>query len=75
MAEHGVDPGERRLTRADLEEKFKKLQEDVQGKISDKRESVVAAAAGAGVVIFLVAYLLGRRSGKRRRRNIEFRGF
>ena len=75
MPENSSETGDRRLTRADLEDKFRKLQEDVQGRISEKRESIVAAAGVAGAVIFVVAYLLGRRAGKRKRRNVEFRGF
>jgi len=75
MTDNGTNATDRRLTRADLEDKFRKLQEDVQGRISDKRESIMAAAGVAGALIFVVAYLLGRRAGRRKRRKVEFRGF
>jgi hypothetical protein len=75
MADKETDTSEKRLSRADLEDKFRRLQDDLQGRIADKKESIVGAIAVGGVVVFVVAYLLGRRAGRRRRRNIEFRGF
>lgn len=66
---------ERRITRNDLEEKFRALQSDLQGKASDKRQSIVAVASVAATVVVIGAYLLGRRSGRRRGSRVEFRRF
>lgn len=66
---------ERRITRNDLEEKFRALQSDLQGKASDKRQSIVAVASVAATVVVIAAYLLGRRSGRRRGSRVEFRRF
>lgn len=66
---------ERRITRNDLEEKFRALQSDLQGKASDKRQSIVAVASATATVVVIVAYLLGRRSGRRRGSRVEFRRF
>ena len=63
----------RKITRDDLEAKFKALQEDVT-EITETKKSSITVLAVAGVAAgLLVAYLLGRRGGKRRRGVIEIR--
>lgn len=63
----------RKITKADLEERFKALQDDVTEITEKKKTSItVLAAVGIGVGL-LAAYLIGRRSGKRRRGVIEIR--
>jgi hypothetical protein len=64
---------EARITKEDLESKFQSLQDDLQGRASDKRQSIMAAAAILGGVIVLIAYLLGRRGGRKRRSVVEIR--
>lgn len=66
---------DQRITREDLEAKFRALQSDIQGKASDKKQSIVAAGSAVAAFVVIVAYLLGRRSGKRRSSRIEFRRF
>ena len=62
-----------RITKQDLESKFQSLQDDLQGRASDKKQSLVAAASLASAVIVLIAYLLGRRGGRKRRSVVEIR--
>ena len=62
-----------RITKQDLESKFQSLQDDLQGRASDKKQSLVAAASIASAVIVLTAYLLGRRGGRKRRSVVEIR--
>ena len=62
-----------RITKQDLESKFQSLQDDLQGRASDKNQSLVAAASIASAVIVLIAYLLGRRGGRKRRSVVEIR--
>jgi hypothetical protein len=63
----------RKITRDDLEAKFKALQEDVT-EITETKKSSITALAVAGIAVgLLAAYLLGRRGGKRRRGVIEIR--
>lgn len=64
-----------RITRADLESKFRALQADIQGRASDKKQSLIAAGSAAATVIVVLAYLFGRRSGRRRGSRVEFRRF
>lgn len=63
----------RKITRDDLEAKFKALQDDVT-EITETKKSSITALAVAGIAVgLLAAYLLGRRGGKRRRGVIEIR--
>ncbi|MEY3575028.1 MAG: hypothetical protein EBT17_02500 [Actinobacteria bacterium] len=62
-----------KITRDDLEAKFKALQDDVT-EITETKKSSITVLAVAGIAVgLLAAYLLGRRGGKRRRGIIEIR--
>ena len=62
-----------RITRDDLEQRFQALQDDVT-EISETKKASLTVLAVAGIAAgLLVAYLLGRRGGKRRRGVIEIR--
>lgn len=66
----------RKITRDDLEAKFKALQDDVTEitEITETKKSSITVLAVAGIAVgLLTAYLLGRRGGKRRRGVIEIR--
>ncbi|MEY4401107.1 MAG: hypothetical protein RL072_972 [Actinomycetota bacterium] len=63
----------RKITKDDLEQRFKALQDDVTEITETKKTSItVLAVAGVAAGLF-VAYLLGRRGGRRRRGVIEIR--
>ena len=63
----------RKITKDDLEQRFKALQDDVT-EITETKESSITVLAVAGVAAgLLVEYLLGRRCGRRRRGVIEIR--
>jgi uncharacterized protein YoxC len=64
---------ERKISREDLERRFKSLQDDLQGKVEDKKQALIAIAGAAAVVIALASYLLGRRRGSRRATRVEFK--
>lgn len=66
---------EQRITRDELENKFRALQADIQGRAEDKKQSIVAAGSAVAGVIVLLAYLFGRRSGRKRAGRVEFRRF
>ena len=63
------------VSRADLESKFRALQADIQGRASDKKQSLIAAGSAVATVVVILAYLVGRRSGRRRGSRVEFRRF
>ncbi len=62
-----------RISRDDIERKLRGLQGDVQEKVDDRKSALIALAAGAGVVLVVAFYLMGRRSGKRRSAVVEIR--
>lgn len=63
------------ISREDLENKFRALQADIQGRASDKKQSLIAAGSAVATVIVVLAYLFGRRSGRRKGGRVEFRRF
>lgn len=64
-----------RITRDDLEAKFRAAQEGLQGKLDDKKSNLTAALAVGGVIVVLAVYLLGRRSGRKKSTFVELRRF
>lgn len=66
---------EQRITRDELENKFRVLQADIQGRAEDKKQSVIAAGSAVAALVVIVAYALGRRSGRKRAGRVEFRRF
>ena len=68
-----VSMPEKQITRGDLEEKFREIQDDVQGKVVSKKDTMRAVAIGGGVVLLLIFYVLGRRSGKKKTTLVEIR--
>lgn len=62
-----------RITRGDLERKFRAVQDDLQGRLDDKRQGIVAVASVVGVVAVVLVYLLGRRAGRRAMTFVEIR--
>ena len=64
-----------RVSRQDIEKKLRALQGDVQGKVDDRRSSLMVVAGGVGIALVIVFFLLGRRSGRRRSTIVEVRRF
>jgi hypothetical protein len=62
-----------KITRDDLEQKFKSLQDDIQGTTQRNKASIATYAAIAGGVVVILAYAFGRRSGRKRRSVLEIR--
>lgn len=73
--EEGLAMSENRISREDLENKFKALQDDIQGRAADKKQSAIAVASVVGGVVVLIAFLFGRRSGRKSGSRVEFRRF
>jgi hypothetical protein len=68
-------PDNTRISRDDLESKFRALQADIQGRAADKKQSAIAIGSAVGSVVVILAYLLGRRKGRSRASRVEFRRF
>lgn len=62
-----------KITRDDLEAKFADLQSGIQGKAQSKKGTLITAAGVGAVLLVLVVFLLGKRSGKRKTTVVEIR--
>ncbi|MGE0136980.1 MAG: hypothetical protein AB7L17_03050 [Ilumatobacteraceae bacterium] len=69
----GDTMAQQRITRDDLESRFRALQDEVQGKVNDKKQTMTTVAIVAGVVFVLFVFLLGRRAGKKKTTLVEIR--
>jgi hypothetical protein len=63
------------VSREDLETKFRALQTDIQGRAADKKQTIVAIGGAVAGLVVLLAYLFGRRGGRKRGSRVEFRRF
>jgi hypothetical protein len=62
-----------RITRSDLEDKFRELEGGARDQAESARSTVVAAGVVALVVLLLLAFLLGSRKGRKRSTVVEIR--
>jgi hypothetical protein len=64
---------QQRITRDDLESRFRQLQDSVQGKVEDSKKKLVTAGVVAGVLLLLIVFFLGSRRGKKKTTLVEIR--
>ncbi|MGA9275373.1 hypothetical protein [Ilumatobacter sp.] len=62
-----------KITPEDLRDKLQAFQGDVQGIVDDKKMSIATVAGGVGIVLLLVMFMLGKRSGKKKSAIVEIR--
>jgi hypothetical protein len=62
-----------KITRDDLEHSFRSLQEGAKAKVDDKKSTLATAAGIGGLLIVLLVFLLGRRSGLKKSTMIEIK--
>lgn len=58
---------------SDIESKLRELDDDVRGKVADKRQTIILGAVATAIVVLLMAYLFGKRSGKKKSTFVEIR--
>jgi hypothetical protein len=61
------------ISRDDLERKLRAFQGEIKGAVDNQRNNLMVAAGVVGVIVVLVFFLLGRRSGKRKSTIVEIR--
>ena len=61
------------VSRDELESKLSSFQNSLRGQIEDRRQTILAAGVAISVGLAVVAYLLGRRSGRRKSAIIDIR--
>jgi hypothetical protein len=64
---------QQRITPADLEAKFRELKSDVDETTATAKSYVVPAGIGIAIVVILIAFLLGKRRGRRKSTVVEIR--
>jgi hypothetical protein len=62
-----------RITRDDLEDKFRELEGEAREQVESARSTAITAGVVALVVLLLLAFLLGRRKGRHRSTVVEIR--
>ncbi len=61
------------ITPADIEQKFRSIQGEVESVTNDSKKILKVAAAAGAVLLVAVIYYIGRRSGKRNSTVLEIR--
>jgi len=61
------------ITRDDIEQSLRSIQTGVTERVKSKRTTFVQAAAVTSVVIVVLVFLLGKRSGRKRNTIVEIR--
>jgi hypothetical protein len=64
---------EQSITREDLERRFSALQGDIKGAVASRKQTLITSASVVAIVLLLIVFLLGKRSGKRKTTLVEIR--
>jgi len=68
-----MSPDPTPITRDDIEARFRELNGDVTSEVVSVRSQAVTIVAGVAVVVIAVAFLIGRRGGRKRSTVVEVR--
>jgi len=68
-----MSPDPTPITRDDIEARFRELNGDVTSEVVSVRSQAVTIVAGVAVVVIAVAFLIGRRGGRKRSAVVEVR--
>ena len=66
---------EPRISKEDIENKIRALQAEISGRAADKKQSIIVVGSTIATVVVVIAYLLGRRSGRRRGSHVQIKRF
>ncbi len=61
------------ITPADIEAKFRDVQGQIDVVANDSKKKVAVGGVAATVLILLIAYIIGRKAGKKRSTVLEIR--
>jgi hypothetical protein len=62
-----------KISSEDLENKLRAFQGDIQGKVHDKKKTLITIGVGVGMFLLIVFFLLGKRSGKKKTTLVEIK--
>ena len=63
----------RKVTPEDLRANFQALQDGVTGKVDDQTSTLTTIAGIGGMLLVIIVFLLGRKSGKKKTTLVEIR--
>lgn len=66
---------EPRISKEDIENKIRGLQAEISGRAADKKQSIIVLGSTIATVVVVIAYLLGRRSGRRRGSRVQIKRY
>jgi hypothetical protein len=61
------------VSRADIEASLRAIQTGVEDKVKSKKTRIIQGASAAAIIVVLLVYLIGRRSGRKRSTVVEIR--
>ena len=61
------------VTRQQIESKLREIQGGIQNRLAEKKQSLIAIGGTIAVIILIISYLLGRRTGKKKTTLVEIR--
>jgi hypothetical protein len=64
-----------RISRSDLEGKFRALKDGTSQKATDAKASLAQVGIGVALLLLLLTFLMGQRRGKRKTTLVEIRRF
>ena len=62
-----------KISPEDLHRKLQSFQDGIQGKVEDKKSTLMTVGGGALLVLLIVFFLLGKRAGKKKTTLVEIR--
>ena len=62
-----------KITRDDLEAGVRELSNEVQGQVDEAKPKLLPVAVGGGLLLLLVAYVIGKRVGATKSTIVEIR--
>jgi hypothetical protein len=62
-----------RITRDDIEAKLRDLKGDLDERTTSAKQQVMPYVVAGGILVLVLAYLLGRRTGRRKSTVVEIR--
>ena len=68
-----MSPEPERITRDQIEAKFRELTGEVSQEVESTRSQVITIGLAVGVVLVAAVFLIGRRAGRRRSAVVEVR--
>ncbi len=64
---------QKRITREDLEKRFRQVTGSATAEVDILKPRLLTAAVGAGLAVIAMAFLVGKRRGRRRSTIVEIR--